>query len=78
MNPDLNRPCPHCGAAPGQRCTTRRGKPLTSGPHPARTAAASTAPGYGPRHRPGAWPAGTHPTNSLICRPDCPCAPRPP
>lgn len=31
-----------------------------------------------PRHRPGAWPYGTHPTDSAVCRPDCPCNPGPP
>lgn len=31
-----------------------------------------------PRHTPGAWPHGTHPTNSATCRPDCPCNPGPP
>lgn len=29
---------------------------------------------FGPHHQPGAWPAGTHPPTSAICRPDCPCA----
>ncbi|MEC3993978.1 hypothetical protein VSR01_10655 [Actinacidiphila sp. DG2A-62] len=29
---------------------------------------------FGPRHQPGAWPAGTHPPTSAICHPDCGCA----
>jgi hypothetical protein len=40
---------------------------------PARTAPVRAGPD--PRHQPGAWPYGTHPTNSAICRPDCPCNP---
>lgn len=32
------RRCPRCGAPPGQRCTTHRGKRLTAGIHEARTA----------------------------------------
>lgn len=38
--------------------------PARAGPNPHAT------------HRPGAWPHGTHPTNSAICRPNCPCNPR--
>jgi hypothetical protein len=29
---------------------------------------------YGPHHQPGAWPAGTQPPTSTICRPHCGCA----
>lgn len=45
---------------------------------PASTTPAAPATGYSPHHTPGAWPYGTHPTNSAICRPDCPCALHPP
>lgn len=34
--------------------------------------------GYGPHHTPGAWPSGTHPQTSTICRPNCGCAPHEP
>lgn len=32
----------------------------------------------GPRHRPGAWPAGTRPSGPNTCHPDCNCALIPP
>jgi hypothetical protein len=42
---------------------------------PTRTTATTRRdPTHGPHHQPGAWPAGTHPPTSAICRPDCGCA----
>jgi hypothetical protein len=35
---------------------------------------AVTAAGFGPLHRPGAWPAGTRPAGANTCDPDCGCA----
>lgn len=31
-------------------------------------------PPFGPLHRPGAWPAGTRPTDHNTCHPNCDCA----
>lgn len=35
--------CPWCGAAPGSRCTTRMGKPLSIASHDARREAYAVA-----------------------------------
>ncbi|MGW1840805.1 zinc finger domain-containing protein [Streptomyces sp. NPDC002067] len=39
----LTAPCPYCQAAPGARCTSPRGRTLTT-PHPSRTTAAKENP----------------------------------
>lgn len=47
-----DRPCKHCGARPGQKCTTKRGKPIESGVHPSR----ETDENPNRNTTPGAWP----------------------
>lgn len=44
---------------------TRHVAPARDGPTP-RT--------HHPGHTPGAWPHGTQPPTSAVCRPDCGCA----
>jgi hypothetical protein len=50
-----------------------RKRPKGSAEDPAPAA----VPGYGPNHRPGAWPFGVGNPGPNTCHPDCGCAIKP-
>jgi hypothetical protein len=73
--PQLSVRCPWCGAEPGQRCATKKGRALRSPIHPARLAwwavrtaccpACQVEPGIPCREENGAALDGAHPQREV-------------